>query len=299
MKRFAALLLTFVFLFLGVSCRNDEALDLACVSSSVSESSSLPITEAAAQTEGETPSVSAKTSLTNKEETKPSLVSAVKTTVTEILTALETTTAKRTKVSTTRKNYFAKTSSTAWATEASVKTETQTTRAEKTTTEKAETTQKTAPTTASVTRPAKLYCTISIDCYNVLKNQDKLKEEKKPFVPTNGKILNSVKVEFKKGETVFDVFKRACSENVCSDNCSYCQKTGILFEYEYTPGYGNYYIEGIHQIYEKDCGSKSGWMYKVNGVFANEGCSTYVLNDGDVIEWVYTCDLGEDVGAEV
>ena len=42
----------------------------------------------------------------------------------------------------------------------------------------------------------------------------------------------------------------------------------------------------------------SGWMYKVNGWFPNYGCSRYQLKDGDVIEWVYTCDLGKDVGGD-
>ena len=39
-----------------------------------------------------------------------------------------------------------------------------------------------------------------------------------------------------------------------------------------------------------------GWMYKVNGWFPNYGCSRYQLKEGDTIEWVYTCDLGVDVG---
>ncbi len=37
-------------------------------------------------------------------------------------------------------------------------------------------------------------------------------------------------------------------------------------------------------------------MYKVNGWFPNYGCSRYQLKAGDEIEWVYTCDLGNDVG---
>ena len=36
--------------------------------------------------------------------------------------------------------------------------------------------------------------------------------------------------------------------------------------------------------------------YKVNGWFPNYGCSRYQLKEGDTIEWVYTCDLGVDVG---
>ena len=37
-------------------------------------------------------------------------------------------------------------------------------------------------------------------------------------------------------------------------------------------------------------------MYKVNGWFPNYGCSRYQLQDGDTVCWVYTCDLGSDVG---
>ena len=39
-------------------------------------------------------------------------------------------------------------------------------------------------------------------------------------------------------------------------------------------------------------------MYRVNGEFPNKGCSDYKLSDGDFIEWVYTCDLGRDVGCD-
>ena len=34
----------------------------------------------------------------------------------------------------------------------------------------------------------------------------------------------------------------------------------------------------------------------MDGEFPNYGCSKYVLQDGQVIEWLYTCDLGNDVG---
>ena len=40
----------------------------------------------------------------------------------------------------------------------------------------------------------------------------------------------------------------------------------------------------------------SGWIDKVNDCVPIFGCSRYQLKDGDVIEWVYTCDLGDDVG---
>ena len=63
--------------------------------------------------------------------------------------------------------------------------------------------------------------------------------------------------------------------------------------------YESYYVEGINYLYEFDGGQGSGWMYKVNGWFPNYGCSSYYLTDGEVIEWVYTCDYGADVGGKV
>ena len=77
---------------------------------------------------------------------------------------------------------------------------------------------------------------------------------------------------------------------------AYSEATGIHMEFEDTPMYNSAYIEGINNLYEFDCGELSGWMYKVNGWFPNYGCSRYQLKEGDVIEWVYTCDLGVDVG---
>lgn len=127
-------------------------------------------------------------------------------------------------------------------------------------------------------------CTFVIECKTILNNIENLKENKKEFLPADGVILKKTTVTFKDGETVFDVLKRVCKEN------------NIQMESSYTPGYDNYYIEGINQIYEKDCGTKSGWMYCVNGTFPNYGCSDYKLKSGDKVEWRYTCDLGSDIG---
>ena len=79
-------------------------------------------------------------------------------------------------------------------------------------------------------------------------------------------------------------------------NCIYCQDRGIQLEYNYTPAFSNYYVEGIHQIYEKDCGTQSGWMYSVNGNFPDEGSSSYTVSSGDVIVFSFTCNMGEDIG---
>ena len=60
--------------------------------------------------------------------------------------------------------------------------------------------------------------------------------------------------------------------------------------------YNSVYIEGIGNLYEFDCGELSGWLYKVNGKTPGCGCSQYTLKDGDVVEFMYSCSLGADVG---
>lgn len=129
-------------------------------------------------------------------------------------------------------------------------------------------------------------CILAIYCDTILNNMDALAPGKAEFVPSDGVILVPVTVNFFEGETVFDVLKRVCD------------RTGIQIEYSWTPLYDSYYVEGINNLYEFDCGFTSGWMYKVNGWFPNYGCSDYTLKDGDVIVWCYTCEgLGTDVGA--
>jgi len=127
-------------------------------------------------------------------------------------------------------------------------------------------------------------CTISISCATILDHMDWLDPEKVELVPEDGWILKPTEVTFYEGESVFNVLQRTCKQQC------------IHMEFENTPMYNSAYIEGIHNLYEFDCGEISGWMYQVNGWFPNYGCSRYQLQAGDVIEWVYTCDLGVDVG---
>jgi uncharacterized membrane-anchored protein len=140
-------------------------------------------------------------------------------------------------------------------------------------------------TSAQTSKKEVKTCTITIYCDTILNNMGNLTAGKDRYVPSNGVILGTSTVEFKEGDTVFDVLSRACSY------------TGIPLEYSYTPIYESYYIEGMNHIYEFDCGAESGWMYKVNGWFPNYGCSSYYVEDGDSIVWCYTCNgLGADVG---
>ena len=164
------------------------------------------------------------------------------------------------------------------------------TTAEKTTEKKTET-QKAEPETAE-SAPV---CFVTIDCRNIKNNLSSLKKEKKAFVPQSGYILKDARVPFEEGESAFDALKRACKENVCTDNCEYCQKGGIQLEFSFTPAYKSYYVEGIHQLYEKDCGSFSGWMFSVNGKFSDASSSEYLLKAGDKVTFAYTVSMGDDL----
>lgn len=127
-------------------------------------------------------------------------------------------------------------------------------------------------------------CTLSIRCATILDNISWLDAEKVELVPEDGWILQPTTVTFYEGESVFNVLIRTCKQQ------------HIHMEYENTPIYNSAYIEGIHNLYEFDCGELSGWMYKVNDWFPNYGCSRYALRQDDMVEWVYTCNLGIDVG---
>lgn len=129
-------------------------------------------------------------------------------------------------------------------------------------------------------------CTLSVRCDTALSNKDMLDSSKADILPEDGVIFPETTVYFSEGESVYDVLVREM------------MNAKIHMESENTPMYKSAYIEGIANLYEYDCGPLSGWMYKVNGEFPNYGCSAYVLSDGDRVEWVYTCDLGKDVGNE-
>ena len=126
-------------------------------------------------------------------------------------------------------------------------------------------------------------CYLSIDCKTILGRMEDLAPGKESLVPSDGVILSRKAISFEEGESVFDVLLRAT------------RTYGIHLEYEYTPGFGSHYIEGINNLYEFDCGAGSGWMYYVNGVKPNYGVSKYTVKNGDVIEFKYTCDLGFDL----
>lgn len=126
---------------------------------------------------------------------------------------------------------------------------------------------------------------LSIECSAVFDNWNdldiNLRDEK--YVPANGIILPETEYVLRKGDTVFNILDRAIRHNKIHMACEYSyQKSSV-------------YVKGINQLFEFSCGPLSGWVFYVNGVFANYGSSAYKLKNGDVIEWKFTCDLGAAV----
>ncbi|SFB55738.1 protein of unknown function [Cohnella sp. OV330] len=97
-----------------------------------------------------------------------------------------------------------------------------------------------------------------------------------------GTILSPAAVELKSGDSVLDVLKRATRSR--------------KMQMEYQGSGAAVYVEGIDNLYEFDKGAKSGWLFRVNGDFPGKSAGAYKLKAGDVVEWLYTLDMGKDVG---
>lgn len=100
-------------------------------------------------------------------------------------------------------------------------------------------------------------------------------------IPEDGVLLPETVFDIREGDSVYTILTEAA------------QTYGIQIDNQ---GSENLvYIAGIGYLYEFDFGQYSGWVYHVNGETPGVGAGEYILSDGDVIRWLYTCDLGQDV----
>lgn len=102
-----------------------------------------------------------------------------------------------------------------------------------------------------------------------------------PHIPADGAILAPTVFPIVQGDTVFTILTEAARTH------------GLHMESSGAPGM--MYVPGIGNLYEFDFGELSGWVYHVNGASASVGCDQYVLRDGDVIDWLYSCSMGNDL----
>lgn len=126
--------------------------------------------------------------------------------------------------------------------------------------------------------------TLSVDCSTVLENSEKIDISVNPpeVIPQDGIVIKTRTVKLPAGSDAFDALIAAARE----------QRVAV----DYSGGIYGVYIKGIGQIYEFGFGELSGWLFKVNGEFPDRSAGEITLKDGDFVEFVYTCDLGGDVG---
>ena len=119
---------------------------------------------------------------------------------------------------------------------------------------------------------------IAIRCEKAVENWDKLNDSAKneSIVPKSGIILDMQDYNAKEGDTAFDVLKSACESN------------GISLNYTGNVKRKTIYINGINGLYERDCGSASGWVYSINNEFPTASSGGYTVKDGDIIEFHFT-----------
>lgn len=141
-----------------------------------------------------------------------------------------------------------------------------------------------APTSAPTPSPTATVETVklSIRCPLALQSSE-LDDAIRAVLPDSGVILAETEIEPEAGESAWSLLQRVCREQ------------GIALEADWTPAYNTAYVRGVGHLYEFDCGRGSGWIYRVNGAVPNVGCSSYTLQPGDTVEWLYTCNFGNDL----
>ncbi|MGM9663461.1 MAG: DUF4430 domain-containing protein [Eubacteriales bacterium] len=117
--------------------------------------------------------------------------------------------------------------------------------------------------------------TLTIRCDTIVRKSES------EYIPDDGIILDITEFEIEDGDTVYDILIEAARKyNIRIENDGNAEMA---------------YISGINYLYEFDFGDLSGWVYHVNGVAPSVGCGEYKLSDGDTVEWLYTCNLGNDL----
>ena len=117
--------------------------------------------------------------------------------------------------------------------------------------------------------------TMTIRCDTIVGKSDS------EYIPADGVILETTEFAIEEGDSAYDILTEAAK--------------AYHIQVENAGQWDMVYIAGINYLYEFDFGDLSGWIYHVNGLAPSVGCGEYILQDGDRIEWLYTCDLGNDL----
>lgn len=105
-------------------------------------------------------------------------------------------------------------------------------------------------------------------------------------IPSDGtSVISRTAVTLEEGDTAYTVLRRAAKE------------AGIPVVA--SGGSKSPYVEGINNLFEFDRGAGSGWMVEVNGNFVQRSAGQMKLNAGDEVRWIYTLELGKDIGGGI
>lgn len=132
------------------------------------------------------------------------------------------------------------------------------------------------------TRPAGriISCTIEIRCDNATARKDSITNQGiRDSIPDDGTILEVTTYTGKEGFTVYDV--------LAAVTAAHNPVIPIVANADRS------YVSSINNLSEKNVGPTSGWTYRVNGVLPMMAANQYKVKDGDVIKWIYVCQLGD------
>lgn len=120
---------------------------------------------------------------------------------------------------------------------------------------------------------------VGAECTSVLSRLDSINEDINPYsaIPSDGIILQLGEVTLPEGATAFDAL----------DTAARAQKIPVD---RVGSTYG-VYVRGIGNVYEFGFGGESGWTYRVNGESPRISAGAYKLSSGDIVEFIYICEL--------
>lgn len=135
------------------------------------------------------------------------------------------------------------------------------------------------------------YVSVSFEDYGKRKSSESGVKYKNQL----GEIIEATKVPFAEGDTVASVTLRLLK--ALDIKATYTGRQNNNF---YLSSIGDFTLGGEYyeSFGEFDAGAASGWMVKYNNWFINMGASEFEVEDGDMVEWLYTCSLGADIGCD-
>ena len=107
-----------------------------------------------------------------------------------------------------------------------------------------------------------------------------------PTTEEKNKLVSNVSLKITSPDWTFDYLNIDTNNATVADFLFECaDQYNLDVEAEPWTGYNSFFVEAIN-------GTENGkdgryWLYYVNEKFADVGCSNYVLNDNDLVEWKF------------